>query len=215
MQAKSSLAVVLKVLPQREDDLLCDLLTREWGRVWGVARSARKSRKRFGTLLAPFNILRIGFEERKSSVVFLREASLAVSLSHLQEGLERLGTAFYLAESIREITPERLPEPKKFELLAAGLQALNRGEDPVQVKHLFNRSLLRLAGLEPHLTGCLRCGVQQEHSFFVFREGGIFCPRCLPAGIEFEPVKVGEEERLFTPFLEYCMGKRLKSKVLC
>lgn len=217
-----SQAVVLKAIRRREDDLLCDLLTEERGRFWGVAQRALKSRKRFGTVLTPLNILRVSFEERDPSALaapaapaFLREAEVAVPLVHLRENFVRIGTAFYLVEAVRELTPERATEPRKFRLLSESLQALDRGEDPARVKMNFEETLLTLSGLKPHLANCLRCGAEEKRYYFVFREGGCFCRRCLPAGAPFETVERESAGWLFGAFLEYCIGKKLRSTKLC
>ncbi|MBI4374402.1 MAG: DNA repair protein RecO [Deltaproteobacteria bacterium] len=210
---EGSLAIVLKIIPRGEDDLLCDFLTEKKGRLWAFARSARKSRKRFGSILAPLNILDLDLKEKPdSSISFLREATLVIPLYHLQEELTRLNVAFYLLDAIRGMTPERSPEPQKFHLLRESLQKLNQGTEPNALQREFERGLLKLSGVEPHITGCLRCGVREEKGYFVYREGALFCRRCLPAGQPFEIIARGEEEGIFTRFLEYCIGKSLKSK---
>lgn len=215
MSAGESLAIVLRVLPRREDDLFCELLLREGGRRWGVARSGRKSRRRFGTSLAPLNVLKVLFEERRGGdALFLKEASVALPLGHLTEELQRIGVAFFCAELVRDLIPEGSPEPAKFDLLLAALRSLNQGEEPVSVKEAFERNLLRLAGLEPHLKDCLRCHRQMALYYFVFREGGVFCSRCLPSGSAYEEIKPGQIGRVLTSFLEYSIGKRLKTAAL-
>ncbi len=210
---KTGRAIVLRVLPRGEDDLLCDLFSRELGRIWGIGRSARKSQKRFGSVLSSLNILSVTFEE-KYHRFFLKEAVIARSLPRLWETLPRLSTAFYMIESIREMTPERAPEPNRFDLLEKSLAALDQGTDPRQVQRKFERVLLQLSGLFPHLENCLRCGEKKERYYFVYAEGAVFCQRCLSPRATFQRVNVGEEEELFTPFLEYCMGKKLRSRAL-
>ncbi|MBI2083873.1 MAG: DNA repair protein RecO [Deltaproteobacteria bacterium] len=213
---EGTLAIVLKVIPRGEDDLLCDFLTEKKGRLWALARSARKSRKRFGSTLTALNIVTVDLVEKaNSSLLFLQESNVSLPLTHLQEELERLGCAFYLVEAIRGMTPEHSPEPQKFHLLLESLQKLNRGEGPPDVRKFFERSLLKISGFEPHLSSCLKCGAKEEKRYFVFKEGGVYCHRCLPARERFEVVSKGREERIFTLFLEYCMGKSFKSKVLC
>ena len=48
MALKESEAIVLRTYPLREADLLVTLFTRAEGKVRGVARSAKKSKRRFG-----------------------------------------------------------------------------------------------------------------------------------------------------------------------
>ena len=52
MPLKQSEAIVLRTYPLRESDLLVTLFTRAEGKVKGVARAAKKSKRRFGGALA-------------------------------------------------------------------------------------------------------------------------------------------------------------------
>ena len=57
-------ALVLRVWPFQEADLLVSLFTREQGRVRGVARHALKSRRRFGGALEPMTHVRATYAEK-------------------------------------------------------------------------------------------------------------------------------------------------------
>ncbi len=50
---KQSEAIVLRSYPLREADLLVSFFTRQEGKLRGVARAAKKSKKRFGGSLEP------------------------------------------------------------------------------------------------------------------------------------------------------------------
>src|ERR1700693_1161362 len=63
MALKESDAIVLRTYPLREADLLVTLFTRAEGKVNGVARSAKKSRKRFGGALEPLTYVRLFYED--------------------------------------------------------------------------------------------------------------------------------------------------------
>ena len=53
MALVESEAIVLRTYPLREADLLVTLFTRGEGKIRGVARSAKKSKRRFGGALEP------------------------------------------------------------------------------------------------------------------------------------------------------------------
>ena len=65
MALKQSEAIVLRTYPLREADLLVTLFTRAEGKVKGVARSAKKSRRRFGGALEPLTYVRVFYEDRE------------------------------------------------------------------------------------------------------------------------------------------------------
>jgi len=65
MALKESEAIVLRTYPLREADLLVTLFTRLEGKVHGVARSAKKSKRRFGGALEPLTCVRAYYEDRE------------------------------------------------------------------------------------------------------------------------------------------------------
>ena len=64
MSVLTSEAVVLRTWPVHEADLIVSFFTRDYGRMKGVAKSALKSRKRFGGALEPMTVARAWFAER-------------------------------------------------------------------------------------------------------------------------------------------------------
>src|SRR6202021_4099885 len=65
MALMESEAIVLRTYPLREADLLVTLFTRLQGKVRGVARSAKKSKRRFGGALEPLTIVRAYYDVRE------------------------------------------------------------------------------------------------------------------------------------------------------
>src|SRR2546430_12723132 len=65
MALKESEAIVLRTYPMREADLLVTLFTRLEGKVRGVARSAKKSKRRFGGALESLTYVRAYYDDRE------------------------------------------------------------------------------------------------------------------------------------------------------
>ena len=65
MSLKQSEAIVLRTYPLREADLLVTLFTRAEGKVKGIARAAKKSKRRFGGALEPLTCVRAYYEDRE------------------------------------------------------------------------------------------------------------------------------------------------------
>ena len=66
MPLKESEAIVLRTYPLRESDLLVTLFTRLEGKVRGVARAAKKSKRRFGGALEPLTVVKAYYEDRET-----------------------------------------------------------------------------------------------------------------------------------------------------
>src|SRR5512140_3319531 len=65
MPLKESEAIVLRSYPLREADLLVSFFTRNEGKVRGVARAAKKSKRRFGGALEPLTRVRVYYDDRE------------------------------------------------------------------------------------------------------------------------------------------------------
>ena len=91
MALKESEAIVLRTYPLREADLLVTLFTRNEGRVKGVARSAKKSKKRFGGALEPMTYVRSFYDdrERRELARRLERGDVATAFGGRIEGLHR------------------------------------------------------------------------------------------------------------------------------
>src|SRR5271166_3807238 len=105
-------AIVLRTYPLREADLLVTFFTRAEGKVRGVARSAKKSKRRFGGALEPLTYVRAFYDVRErqelarldscevlespmaSEVSYAR----AVALGHIAELLDELRSEEHTSE---------------------------------------------------------------------------------------------------------------------
>ena len=65
MPLKQSEAIVLRTYPLHEADLLVTLFTRAEGKLKGVARAAKKSKRRFGGALEPLTLVRLYYDDRE------------------------------------------------------------------------------------------------------------------------------------------------------
>src|ERR1700755_3299502 len=67
-------AVVLRTWPIHEADQIVSLFTRDYGKVKGVAKSAAKSRRRFGGALEPMTSVRAHYSEKPTEELLLLDS---------------------------------------------------------------------------------------------------------------------------------------------
>src|SRR5215467_894392 len=152
MPLKQSEAIVLRTYPLREADLLVTFFTRSEGKVRGVARSAKKSKKRFGGALEPLTLVRAYWEEREGTEL-ARLDSCDVLDSPLATAVDyprAVGLA-HLAELVDELLPDREQNDAVFRLAAAVLGQLRAGAVWLPVTY-FELWIARLTGLLPDLS---------------------------------------------------------------
>src|SRR5438270_6123754 len=122
MPLKQSEAIVLRSYPMREADLLVTLFTRTDGKLRGVARSALKSKRRFGGALEPLTYVRVYWEERERHEL-TRIDSCDVLLSPLTETVDyhRAVALAYVAEMLDQLLPDHDANDSIFRLTLAVL----------------------------------------------------------------------------------------------
>jgi DNA repair protein RecO (recombination protein O) len=179
MPLKQSEAIVLRTYPLREADLLVTLFTRAEGKVKGVAKSAKRSRKRFGGALEPLTCIRALWQDRPGSEL-ARLDSCEVLLSPLAAPVDyaRCVALAHVAEMLDELLPDREANDGIFRLAWAVLQALEGGPIWLPVTY-FDLWMLRLMGFLPPLETCIECGesLNGQPAWFHALRDGLVCSR--------------------------------------
>jgi len=189
MSHQQTLAVVLSVADFGESDKIVTFFAPRTGRMTGIAKGAKRSKRRFVNKLEPFTLLDLFYcESGRSSMVRLEEAELLDSFMSLRESYGRYSAATLLCSLTIAWTREHDGSEDLFALLVWSLRSIAAGDDMLRAVILFNVRLLRLVGYQPHLAGCLVCmeTVQAARSPYMFSigRGGLVCSRCRPDGAE-------------------------------
>ena len=157
MSVLTSEAVVLRTWPVHEADLIVSRFTRDYGRVRGVAKSALKSRKRFGGALEPMTVARAWFAERpRQELVRLDQLEIIRSPLSLPVDAARLAVLSFFAELLDEALPEHDPQETVFRLAVAMLEQTTV-EQPWMPLTYFQLWMTRLMGLLPDIGHCTVC----------------------------------------------------------
>ena len=177
-------AIVLRARPYGESDSIVSFLTEKHGKITGIAKGAKRSRKRFVNSLEPFSLVNLRFQDRPhSNLVFIVSADLLLGFKNLISSLEKIACASYMVEVTDGLIGDRDENPLVFHLLKNSLDFLaDRGASPL-VLTSFELKLLRLTGYEPVLMHCKGCGKERDDGltnrwYFNPTEGGIVCEHC-------------------------------------
>jgi DNA repair protein RecO (recombination protein O) len=188
-------AVVLRSWPYGESDKIVCFFTETHGKVRGIAKGAKRSRKRFANSLEAFSIVNLRFQDRPhSGLAFLLSADLIFTLKQLDSSLEKITVASYLVEIVDGLMGDRDANALVFQHLKNGLLFLDRdGAAPLEFVTFFELKLLRLAGYEPALDGCKRCARRRDQPvgpcwYFSPVAGGLLCGLCATSARENLPL---------------------------
>lgn len=178
MSVLTSEAVVLRTWPVQEADLIVSFFTREYGKVRGVAKSALKSRKRFGGALEPMTVARAWFAQKPRQEL-ARLDQLEILRSPLSAPVDpvRMTALSFYAELLDEALPEHDPQETVFRLLLSVLDQTTSEQAWMPLTY-FQLWMTRLMGLLPDLGHCTVCGeaLHAEEVFFLSSADGMFCP---------------------------------------
>jgi DNA repair protein RecO (recombination protein O) len=140
-------ALILRTYKLGELDRIVVFLTRDRGKKRGVAKNARRSRRRFGGALEPLTYGRVGYSERERRDLVRLDYVEPVRSPMLAHDPEALGYVGYFAELIDEWAPEADPNETLFRLGASMVDALAVGVPIEPLARYFEFWLLRLQGV--------------------------------------------------------------------
>ncbi|MCX5893460.1 MAG: DNA repair protein RecO [Deltaproteobacteria bacterium] len=182
MTERQTPAIVLTVRDYGEADLLVTFITPEQGRLTGIAKHGKKSRRRFAYCLEPLSRVVFYFSSRPGrDLEFLQKGELVRAFPSLRRDLPRLGAAAVLAEVAGLLAgpPEAIGEI--FATLEEALNLLDQGLPPDSLLPTFLLRLLTLGGYGPRLAKCLKCGQEPAPPlYFSIPQGSVLCGACRP-----------------------------------
>ncbi len=156
-------AIVLHASDYGESDRIVRFCTRDRGIVKGIAKGARRSRKRFANTFEPGSEVLLSYRERRG-LAWIEACRLQESHSELRSDLARWAMGNLFCEFTLRMVPEGLTEPEVYDLLQQGLAQLGRDRDPWNVATLFLLRFMGLMGTLPLMEACAvcRCSVQRS-----------------------------------------------------
>ena len=197
---RSSPAIVLRSWAYGESDKIVSFLTRDFGKIRGIAKGAKRSRKRFLNVLEPFTLVQLRFHQRSNSpLAFVHACDWVYLFREITRTLDKIAHASYLVEITDELTRDGDDSLSLFHHLRDGLRFLERNEASTEYLTAFELTLLRLAGYQPSLEHCQRCGAGTASVHgngggrwgFSPQDGGVLCRDC--CGFRREAVPLSPE----------------------
>jgi DNA repair protein RecO (recombination protein O) len=183
MPARVSEAFVLQTWPFREGDLIVSFLTRDLGKLRGVARRARRPKSGFGSGLERLSHIRMSYFQRETrELVNIDSCDLLHSQFGVLNDFACACALDFLAEVSEQLLPAAEPSEKYFRLITTVLENLHSEQsNPWRTVTYFSMWAVRLAGLLPELHVCLGCGLSldpNERAFFSRNRAGLYCLDC-------------------------------------
>lgn len=152
-------ALVLRRSDFRESSRIVTCLSREHGRITGLAKGAHRPDSPFLGRLDFLNEIRASFSRDRGGLRLLERAELVRERRALRSPLRFLA-ASHLAQLVDFAMPDERPEPEVHDLLTGGLNLLERCPEAAIGQVVLGLELrhLQLLGALPDLHQCAVCG---------------------------------------------------------
>lgn len=181
-------AIVLRTRTYGESDKIVTFMTRDWGKVTGIAKGAKRSRRRFVNVLEPFTHVHLRFRPSQANeLAFIFGCDLLQSFQAPSRDLQRFALASYTAELVDAMVIGGESGREIYSLLCESLSVLE--EEPAWTPLFlpaFEFLLLFHVGYAPNCTACHYCGgsllERGGAATFSVSAGGLFCSRCRERG---------------------------------
>jgi len=185
MKTFSSPAIILRSVDFGDYDVILTLFTLERGKISAIAKSAKKSIKRFGGILEIFSVLNVVCSPGKSeNLVVLQEADLISSLTDIRTDFSKTAYSSYWSEIVNAWAENDAKQERLYRLLYYVLEQINSDNISAEILSiLFQIRFASIAGICPNLVRCSICqlavdSIREERISFNFQKGGVVCRKC-------------------------------------
>ncbi len=195
MPLKRATGIIIQSFDYGESDRIVTLFTREHGKMKGIAKGARRSRRRFSNSLELFCHVRILFFEREDRpLTRIDQSDVVEFFPAFSQDIVKMGYGSYFVELVDAMVGEREAHREVFDLLRTSLSMVSGMKPREEMLRIFEIRLLSLLGYRPNLNSCIQCRRpldRLEQVYFVPLRGGIFCGRCCPTNGDFFGLSMG------------------------
>ncbi len=177
-------AIVLRTRDYSESDRIVTLLTRDMGKLSGIARGAKASRRRFAGKLEPFSHLMLYFRRRPlGHLVFVTRAEASdLPPIRLDDDLGKIALGSYMLELTDALASEESEAAEAYRILSTALLMLGENGARAALRQAFELKMLGWAGFGLEFDRCRLCAAPSAAAelrfYFVMARGGVVCARC-------------------------------------
>lgn len=179
--------VVIRSMDYGEGHRIIVLLTRQTGKISLMARGAKKTKSRYGSVTQLFTHGEYTFYSGRG-LGNLRHVEVINSYHAIQQDIVKAAYAAYMAEMTDRMIEDKEAGERLFLQLLAGLDGITEEKDADIILSIFKLFMLRYTGYSPSLDRCVNCENDDQLVGFYARSGGVLCTECVSFGKSIIPL---------------------------
>ena len=177
----SSQGIILKVFPYSNTSIICNVFTKEHGKLTFIAKGIRKPKNPLLSILQPFNLLEFQYYYKKNrSMQLIKEADILISFHHLRDHLSTIVIGNITLNIINKIFEQDYPNEIIFRLIYRTFSKLSSNTNTNKIFFLFFLfHLSKQLGFMPNFERCNTCNILFEYdAIFSLSSNSLICSNC-------------------------------------
>lgn len=234
-------AIVLRKRDFRETSLIAEFYSRDFGKFSGVLKGIRSKPGKFGSSVEPFSLNELVFYRKLSTDLHLvSQCDVRNNFDPVRSDVVKSVIGSYMMEMLNALMMDEDKNEQIFSFSLQCLHELTLAANPHKIETIYKIKMLSLSGFKPHFDSCVACGRSiSTAARFSLSHGGLLCPACFAKdtgaraifrgtvasilyiqrsdlrtslNLGINPQIKRELDMVLNAFLEYHLGKRLKSQ---
>ncbi len=182
-------AIVIKSMKYGDTSKIVSFYTRQFGKLKGIAKGARRSDNKFGSSLDSLShVALVIYKKEHRDLHLISQCDSIRSFGKIHDSIEKISVGLSILELVDHLAHEEEENPVLFSLLLETLVAVEKSSRNYQsFARSFQLRLASLLGYAPSLNVCSVCGkslmeVEQSSALgFQLLSGAIICANCSKA----------------------------------
>ena len=180
-------AIVLNNKKFSDSSLICNLYSKDYGKLSIIAKGVRKLKNLNGAILQPFNHIQlVYYYKSKRNIQTYKEASIIQRYNDITNSYDKIILSSVMLDIINYSSIEDNPCDIIFRLINKSLEKINSSNTNYIVYYFifFNIQLLIYLGYKPLIEKCYNCNQRLKNGFFNYTSGQLECLKCANSKIE-------------------------------
>ena len=177
----NSEALILSSTPYSNTSLICNLFTKEYGRLSIISKGARTLKNPNRAILQPLQFIDLHYYYKpKRNIQLLKEASVNKHFFNIKDNYTKMMYSYNILDITNQICKIENPNEIIFRLIKSVLLNIDTCEDTdIDLYYsFFQLQLLRYLGVQPLIDTCATCNNLLDNAIYNESIGQLVCKKC-------------------------------------
>ena len=177
----NSEAIILSSTPYSNTSLICNLFTKEYGRLSIISKGARTLKNPNRAILQPLHFIDLHYYYKpKRNIQLLKEASINKHFFNIKDNYTKMMYSYNILDIINQVCKIENPNEIIFRLIKSVLLNIDICKDTeIDLYYsFFQLQLLRYLGVQPLIDMCVTCNNQLDEAIYDESIGQLVCKKC-------------------------------------